>query len=287
MDVPIDIVSCIHEMFVELKASEKKVATLILSNLEFCANASISEIAQKAEVSEASVTRLAKKIGCKNVRHLKINIAKSLAIGQRFILEKHDISGINGIFESAKNTIQRNKNHISESLFKEVCLKLIKARQIIVIGMGGGSTIMSQELQFRLARLGMIINAYNDGLMTRMIGATLEKDDVLVVLSVTGYTKEVNEVAQIAKEYGSTVISITKPDTELSDISHYTLPIISEESDYIYKPSSSRYAMMIIIDILAYQIAMIKKSTSKNKLRRLKMTLDNHRKGGNRQPLGD
>ncbi|UCW44496.1 hypothetical protein [Pseudomonas phage PPAT] len=59
------------------------------------------------------------------------------------------------------------------------------------------------------------------------------------------------------------------------------------ETDFIFKPSSSRYAMMMMIDLLATEVALQQADRSKELLRRIKYVLDAHRGGGNRQPLGD
>ncbi|WP_027695342.1 MurR/RpiR family transcriptional regulator [Vibrio litoralis] len=287
MNIEIDIVSRINEVYPELKGTEKKVANAIIDDLEFASSASITELAAQAEVSEASVTRFSKTLGCRNIRELKMKIAKSLAIGQRFIYEKPDESGIGGIYESAKNMIHKNRNAISDDVLNQVCDVIIGSRQVLSVGMGGGSTIMAQELQYRLFRLGFVVTAYNDGLLSRMVASTIDKNDVFVVMSVSGFTREVTEAASIAKQYGAKVIAITNPDSELAEISDFTLPILTEETDYIYKPSASRYAMMVAIDILAYRLAVIQKQRSRDKLRRIKINLDNHRSGGDRQPLGD
>lgn len=43
----------------------KKVAKLIMDDIQTAANASITELAESAEVSEATITRFAKAVGCK------------------------------------------------------------------------------------------------------------------------------------------------------------------------------------------------------------------------------
>lgn len=287
MNVEIDIVSRINEVYPELKGTEKKVAHAIIDDLEFAASASITELAEQAEVSEASVTRFSKTLGCRNIRELKMKITKSLAIGQRYIYERPDESGVSGIYESAKNMIHANRNAISEDALNKACEWIIGSRQVLSVGMGGGSTIMAQELQFRLFRLGFVITAYNDGLLSRMVASTIDKNDVFVVMSVSGYTQEIIESATIAKQYGAKVIAITDPKSDLAKMSDLVLPILTEETDFIYKPSASRYAMMVAVDILAYRLAVMQKQRSRDKLRRIKINLDNHRSGGDRQPLGD
>ena len=288
MNIEIDIISRITEMYPKLREAEKSVAKIIIDDLTFASSASITELAEQADVSEASVTRFAKTMGCKNVRDLKLRIVKCLAVGQRFIYEKPDETGVQGIYQSAQNIIQRNRNVIKPEILNSACDIVNNARQVVIVGMGGGSTVFSQELQFRLFRLGYVVSSYNDGLLTRMAASTIEEKDVFIALSVTGYTSEIIECAEIARQYGAKVISITQTGTPLSNISDITLPIVTEESDHIYKPSSSRYAMMVTIDILAYRLATTNKPKVRDKLRRLKITLDNHRDGGgDRQPLGD
>lgn len=287
MTIEVDIVSKITECFPQLREAEKKVARLVVDDLEMSAKASITELAQEAGVSEATITRFAKAVGCINVRDLKIKLAQSLAVGQRFIIEPPETTGFQGIYESIKSMAEANRKLVNEADVNKAVDYLLGARQIISIGMGGGSTVMSQELQYRLVRLGFATVAYNDGLLARMVASTADSDDVLVVISATGYTPEVVEPALIAKQYGLKVISITPAGSPLAKISDVTLPIINNEGDFIYKPSASRYAMMALIDVIAMEVAIRQKSRSRDKLRRLKLALDSHRGGDDRQPLGD
>ncbi|EEX94719.1 glucokinase [Vibrio orientalis CIP 102891 = ATCC 33934] len=287
MSLEVDIISRITERFSALRDAEKKVAKLIMDDIETAANASITELAESAEVSEATITRFAKAVGCKNVRDMKIKLAQTLTVGQRFILEPPDQSGYQGIYESIKQSLDINRNLVNEADIETAVAWLHGARQVISIGMGGGSTIASQEMQHRLFRLGYAVVSYNDGLMSRMVASTADSNDVLVMLSATGYTPTIVETAELAKEYGVKVIAITPKSTPLSDIADLTLPIEHQETDFIYKPSASRYAMLALVDVLSMALAVNHKRRSRDKLRRLKLALDSYRGGLDRQPLGD
>lgn len=287
MSLEVDIISRITERFSALRDAEKKVAKLIMDDIESAANASITELAESAEVSEATITRFAKAVGCKNVRDMKIKLAQTLTVGQRFILEPPDQTGYQGIYESIKQSLDINRNLINEQDIDTAVEWLHSARQVISIGMGGGSTIASQEMQHRLFRLGYAVVAYNDGLMSRMIASTADSNDVIVMLSATGYTPAIVETAELAKEYGVKVIAITPKSTPLDSIADLTLPIEHQETDFIYKPSASRYAMLALVDVLSMALAVNHKRRSRDKLRRLKLALDSYRGGLDRQPLGD
>lgn len=270
-----------------LTASEKRIAQFILDDVAAAAELPIAELARQTNTSQASVTRFARTLGCKDVRDLKVKLAQSLAVGQRFILDVPDLEGVQGIYESIISVLETNRRALnSESLQKAVGW-LSEARQILAIGMGGGSTICAQELQYRLFRLGLPVLSQNDGLLVRMMCSATTAQDVVVALSLGGYTPEVVESAAIARQYGTKVIAITPEGTPLAKQADLVLPLLVTENDYIFKPSTSRYAMLAMIDVLATELAMANKAQAKDRLRRIKLSLHNLRGGVDRQPLGD
>lgn len=287
MTQDIDILSRITSDFAGLRDAEKKVAELIFADIDFVSEASIGDIAARADVSDASVTRFARAVGCQNVRDLKLRLARALAAGRRFIQDAGDTDGLGAVYDIATQTLEVNRELMEQADVAGAIELLDGARQILVFGAGGGSTMLAQELQFRLIRLGYAISAYPQSLLPRMVASTLEPDDVVVTLSVSGYTPEIVESAQIARQYGARVVAITANGSPLAETADVVLPVAARETDFIYHPSASRYAVLAAIDVLALELALRHQDRSRDKLRRLKITLDAHRGGDNRQPLGD
>ncbi len=287
MTQDIDILSRITGDFAGLRDAEKKVAELIFADIDFVAEANISAIAARADVSDASVTRFARAVGCHNVRDLKLRLNRALAAGRRFIQDAGEADGLSAVYDIAAQTLAVNRELMEQADIGGAVSLLDGARQILVFGAGGGSTMLAQELQFRLVRLGYAISAYPQTLLPRMVASTLEPTDVVVTLSVSGYTPEIVESAQIARQYGAKVVAITAGGSPLAEAADVMLPVVARETDFIYHPSSSRYAMLAAIDVLALELALRHQDRSRDKLRRLKITLDAHRGGDNRQPLGD
>lgn len=287
MAFSIDIISCITDRFVELTATEKRIAQFILDDVQFASTLPIAEMAHLTGTSQASVTRFARAIGCKDVRELKVKLAQSLAVGQRFILDVPDLDGVQGIYETIINVLDINRRALNPDSLKKVVGWLSNARQILAIGMGGGSTICAQEVQYRLFGLGLPVVSQSDGLLVRMMCSAVAPNDVVLALSLGGYTPEIIESVAIARQYGAKVIAITTQDSPLAANADIVLPLIVRENDYIFKPSTSRYAMLAMIDVLATELAMANKTQAKDRLRRIKLALDGHRGGVDRQPLGD
>lgn len=287
MSQEIDILSRITADFTTLRDAEKKVAELIYADIDFVTEATISEIAARAGVSDASVTRFARAVGCTNVRDLKTRLTRALAAGRRFIQEAAPEDGAAAVYDIATQTLAVNRELMAQADVAGAVERLDGARQILVFGAGGGSSMLSQELQFRLVRLGYAVSAYPQALLPRMVASTLDPEDVVVVLSVSGHTPEMVDSARIARQYGAQVVAITAQGSPLAETADLVLPVASRETDFIYHPSASRYAMLAAIDVLALELAMRHRERSRDKLRRLKLTLDAHRGGDNRQPLGD
>mgnify|MGYP002712236618 FL=1 len=273
-----------------LSATEQKVADAILEDIAFAAAASIDQLAVKAAVSIATISRFAKAVGCEDIRDLKLKLAQANAVGSRFLAEVpavEESAFYTQICSDVESTLRANLARFVEEDFRAAAGLLNSARLIYIGGMGGGSTMLADEVQFRIARLGMAVTAYHDPVLLRMLAATLTEKDVLVLLSVTGVTPELLEVADIAREYGARIIVLTSNNSPLAEKANIVLPVVTEETDFIYKPSASRYGMLLAIDILATELALLRKNDSKELLRRVKFALDEYRGGDNRLPLGD
>ncbi|WP_082890285.1 MurR/RpiR family transcriptional regulator [Halotalea alkalilenta] len=287
MQQDLDLITRITDRFASLREAEKRVATLIFEDIDFVISSNITRIAERAGVSEASVTRFSKAAGCTNVRELKLELAQSLVVGRRFIEEVYEEDSIGAVYEVAKQTLDLNRQLIEAADLEGALDLLDGARQILIFGAGGGSTALAQELQFRLMRFGYAVSAYHQALLPRMAAATLDGGDVVVALSSTGHTPEINDAVRLARRNGANTIGLTATGSPLVDHLDILLPIATRESDFVYHPSSSRYAMLAAIDVLAMGLALRHRSRSRDKLRRLKLALDAHRGGPERQPLGD
>ncbi len=282
-----DIISKIKDGLGHFSPAEEKVARLILADLSFAGAASISELAEKAQVSHASITRLAKSLDCDNVRDLKFRLTQSAAIGERFtnqeLVEKQKISHV---YTSIQEILAVNAGLIDESVVELASEAISQTRHCLIFGVGGGSSMMAQECQNRFFRLDVLSNAHSDPMMMRMAASTVNKGDVVLCLSLSGVSPDVMDAARIAKDYGAQVITIC-PDSELAQLADFHLPIKTQESDYIFKPSAARYVMMAALDILSSEVAIKNQRRSKEKLRRLKIQLDQHRHDNSDTPPAD
>lgn len=285
-----DIVYHLKQRLHELSPVERRIADAILDDVDGAAQSGISELAEKAHVSVAAISRFAKTLDCDNVRELRARLAEASAVGKRF-LDDQATPPSSALFAQicadVESCLRRNVGGLQEHVVQSLAEALASARMIYVFGMGGCSTVFGLELQNRLVRLGRPIAAYSDAISLKVVAATLTPQDVVVALSVSGITPEILSAVDIARGYGAKVGAITRVDTPLAERADWLLPIVIDETDFVFKPSASRYAVMLAVDVLATTLALHMAEDSRERLRRIKFALDNYRGGENRLPLGD
>ncbi len=76
-----NIIEVIRTMRPELRKSDRKVADVVLEDPHRIMNATVSETATLADVSQPTVLRFATAVGCTGFQDLKIKLAQSLALG--------------------------------------------------------------------------------------------------------------------------------------------------------------------------------------------------------------
>jgi RpiR family carbohydrate utilization transcriptional regulator len=286
-----DIVYQIRSRRDALSATERKVADAILDDIIHAAGATVDQLAGKAGVSIATISRFARSVGCDDTRDLKMKLAQASAVGTRFLdpaaAPAEESTFYARIYADIESTLRAHLPVFTESLFEQAMQIVQGARMIYIFGMGGASAVLAQEMQSRLVRLGYPVAAYSDAVLLRMVAATLDERDAVIMLSASGLTPEMLSGARIVKQYRARIVALTDPTAPLAELADVVVPVRTDETDFIYKPSSSRYAMMLAIDLLATELAMVRQEETRDRLRRIKLALDEYRGGPNRLPLGD
>ncbi|MEO8757147.1 MAG: MurR/RpiR family transcriptional regulator [Devosia sp.] len=289
-----DILSIIKDSYAELRPAERRVAEIVLADVTFAVDAANVEIARRAGVSEPTVTRFCRAIGCGGVRDFKLKLAQSVVVGRLYLSpgeptpQTTDGSPLwSVVFSEARNALTAVERSIDPTDILKAADLVAGAHQIVVFGLGGSSTALAQETQNRLFRYGLVVVTHSDPYVLKMTAATLKPDDLVIAISGTGRTREVIEIVEVAKQYRAKAIGITARDSELAAICDVKLAVdIPEYADPL-KPTASRYAFLVIIDLLSTAVGYRLDPSARETLRRIKYTVLSHRKGKVLEPLGD
>ncbi|MFZ5674027.1 MAG: MurR/RpiR family transcriptional regulator [Pseudomonadota bacterium] len=274
----IDIVSRIERIEGELSPSERRVAMIVGRDYEAATRLTIADLARKAKVSQPTVTRFCRSVGCGSFAEFKIRLATTLTVASAYL--KSDRAFDDDIGQLAQTIMMRAAGAVRECLDQldtrtigQAIDALAESRRIDLYGQGGGSAAMIEDAKLRLFRLGLPVSAYSDGHQQRMSAATLKPGDTAFAISNSGRSKPVIEAIEIARSFGARTIALTRPGTPLAQAADIVIAITIAEGDNVLVPTPSRYAHLAVIDTLAAGVAVKLGAKAREALRRVRYTL--------------
>ncbi|HZY68422.1 MAG TPA: MurR/RpiR family transcriptional regulator, partial [Devosia sp.] len=227
-----DILSIIKDYYGELRPAERQVADVVLADVTFAVDASNAEIAKRADVSEPTVTRFCRSIGCDGVRDFKLKLAQSVVVGRLYLAPGEPMAPTTDgsplwsvVLGEARKAITAAERSVNPSDILKAADLVAGAKQVVIFGLGGSSTALAQETQNRFFRYGVTAISHSDPYVLKMTAATLKPNDLVIAISGTGRTREVIEVVELAKHYRAKTIGITAPDSDLAAICDVKLTV--------------------------------------------------------------
>lgn len=268
----------IQSIYDNLGEAEKRIAKLLLENPKEIIHYSITELAEKSNVSEATVVRFSRKLGFKGYQELKIIFAQEMVSPLQSIHEevKEDDEipeVLDKVFQSIIETLGHTKQVLDLKQLEKAAEAILRARKVLVFGLGNSSSV-AMDAQHKFLRTGIECSAYADSHMQAIVASHLLPEDVAIGISHSGSSRDIVETLQIAKECGATTICITNygksPILKYSDICLFTA---SQETRYRILALASRIAQLGIIDALYVYIAFRKKGQAYDAIQRIERAL--------------
>ncbi|KID05177.2 MurR/RpiR family transcriptional regulator [Hafnia alvei] len=265
----------------QLSKSERKVAEVILAAPQTAIHSSIATLAKMADVSEPTVNRFCRRLETKGFPDFKLHLAQSLANGTPYVnrnVEETDSvdAYTSKIFESAMASLEMAKNNLDMAAVNRAVDLLTQAKKISFFGLGASAAVAHDAMN-KFFRFNIPVVYFDDIVMQRMSCMNSNEGDVVVLISHTGRTKSLVEMAHLARENDATVIAITSRDTPLA--LEATLPLILDvpEDTDVYMPMVSRIAQLTLIDALATGFTLRRGAKFRDNLKRVKEALKESR----------
>ena len=250
-----NLVNVITDALPGLNKSERKVAEAILSDPESATGSSIASLAKRANVSEPSVNRFCKRFNTAGFPDFKLKLAKSLVSGVRFVnrnVDPNDTveSYTPKIFDSTINDLALIRDSIDHSVVNAVVDQLIQAKRVYFFGLGTSGSV-ARDAENKFFRFNLPVSFHDDVLMMRMLASTGSAGDVFFIISHTGRTKEIIDIAEIASNNGATIIALTSSLSPLTAVSSIALEVDVPENTDEYMAMTSRIVHLVVLDVLA------------------------------------
>ncbi len=210
----------------DLTKSGRAVAEYLVQHADEAQYLSISSLAKKCNVAEATVFRFCRALGFDGYHEMRIALAQANATGmpvnQRTPEPGADTSTLcehaSALFLTAINGTQ---SALSPQAIERAAALLHSARQVFCFGQGG-SMLLANDICARFAGLSAKFRTAGDSHFQLMTASLMTTQDVVLFVSYSGATRDMLETLKAAKLAGAKVILLThyedSPGAKLADV---------------------------------------------------------------------
>lgn len=194
----------ILKIFDELTPVEKSVADFFLSNTRLI-DFNSKKLSKLLYVSEATLSRFAKKCGYKGFRELIYVYKKDLSES----VQEKDISTLSmRVHDNYLKLLNESFELLDEAQMKRIANLVNQSKRVCVYGMGS-SGFAANEFRLRFMRTGLYVEAITDSQMIQMNSALMDENNLVIAISLSGKTKEILTGISLAKKRNAKVVLIT------------------------------------------------------------------------------
>ncbi len=252
-----------------LPPAEQRVAKLLLADPRAFATLPVVELAERSHVSKPTVVRFCRSVGYDGLADFKRKLAGSVNEGVPFVhraVDEDDKTSdiVVKVIDNAVSALLKYRNDAASHAFERAIAALTETgktgRRIEFYGVGN-SGIVALDAQHKFFRLGVNAAAVSDSHVQVMSATMLAPGDCAVIISNSGRSRDLVDVAEIARRKGATLIVVTASGSPLAQMAqggaNQILLAVDHPEDYDrYSPMVSRLLHLMVIDILTTAVAL-------------------------------
>ena len=244
----------------DLSPSERHVVDFIFENLQDVSNMGIVELGERSFTSTTTVKRMCRKLGIDSYTDFRLQLSAEIASYDRENILRGAQEPV-GQYDTVPEIISKVSDQNAKSIIEtsnlnnpEVIEKVIglmrKAGRIDFYGVGP-SNVVAQDARIKCMRLGIPSSAIEDPMSMRINARAYTKDALAILISYTGETDSIIDVARELNTLGVTSVCITSfGENRLSKMCKYNIFVQSSESWDRLGGMSSRISTLNMVDVL-------------------------------------
>jgi glucokinase len=243
-----------------LSPAEQRVADLVLRHPRSALNDPIAQLAKAAEVSQPTVIRFCRSLGCKGLSDFKLRLASGLS--GTMPITHAQVTGADTTLEvgdkvlgNTASAILQVRDHLNRDSIDQAVRVVSEASRVEFYGVGHFGSV-ADDAQFKFLRLGMPAAAYTMPRLQVLAADMLQPGMVAVVISGSGRIDELLEVVDRAHARGALVVAITASQSPLARKADVALIVDHVEDSATHVPMISRILHLLMIDILVVGVSV-------------------------------
>ncbi|GEK91256.1 MurR/RpiR family transcriptional regulator [Alkalibacterium kapii] len=238
--------------------TEATIIEYILKNVEETSQMTIYDLSEKTFSSPSTIIRLCKKTGYKGYKDFLKDLIYEQAVRSSY-KQKHlaELTRTDEIEEVINKVTHKNILSLEETeklidtkTIKMCVQELYNCEKLIIFGIGA-SLLVAKDAQMKFTRIDKMSYVSEDWHTQLLMAKNMSEKDVALVISYSGQTEEMITCAEVAKENGATILSITKTEeSPINRLADHPIYVSSNEFSFRSGAMSSRIAQLNVIDIL-------------------------------------
>ena len=224
------ILERIQEQAQGLSKSERRVADVILNEPHAAIRLSIAKMAEQAEVSQPTVNRFSRRVGCIGYPDLKLKLAQQLASSDGYKIREisEDLTG-ESIFarmlESHLALAQDAHQRVGQWPVVKMVDWITAAHRVIILA-GDIESAVAERLVTALRNQGI-----QASLSLPTAREALGNNDVVVALDLTGASHS-NTMLEPYRVRGARLIAVAPNDLDLAQNADLVIPLVETAIDH-------------------------------------------------------
>ena len=256
-----DIATIIDLHFEELTELEQEIARYFLQAETIQDDLSSQQVTQKLHISQAALTRFAKKCGFTGYREFVFQYQHQ-ASKQDTHSHKHSPL-TKRVLRSYSIMREQTQDLIDEEQLERVAQLIDDAERVYFFGTGS-SGLIAREMKLRFMRLGVVCEALTDRDGFAWTTSIMDEDCLVLGFSLSGTTESVLDSLLDAKEMGAKTILFTSAPNKNSQAYTETVLVASHSQTSYIQRISAQLPMLILTDLIyAYFLEINRESKEK------------------------
>jgi RpiR family transcriptional regulator, carbohydrate utilization regulator len=257
-----------------LTPAEARAAQQLLNDPHLLLHASIGELAVAWDVSEPTLVRLSKALGCSGFQALRVQVTQALALMDAAApalpaLHFEDSSGdvIAKVFAHATACLQQTRAALKSGALDQAVGQLVNARRVMLFA-DTAAAHTAQEAAARFLQLDMPLLVFTDFVSQGQMAALTQPGDVVILLSLSGSAPQWLRTLETLSQREVAVLVVTTSGSPLARAvpAHIALDVAQGGDPFM--PDAAPVASLLLLESLALAVALRRGKALARKLKR-------------------
>ncbi|CAJ0780440.1 MurR/RpiR family transcriptional regulator [Ralstonia holmesii] len=256
-DSPTDLRERIRTARPSLSPAERQVADWVLRQPGTVLSLPVAAIAREAGVSQPTVIRFCRSMGCHGLSDFKLRLAQGNVARDTAPARIASPSGMR-VLQNAIDSLTTLQDRFDPGTLDAAVALVDNAHRIDLYGFGS-SGVVALDTQTKFFRYGIPANAYSDPYLVSMSLNVLQAGDVVIAISKSGALPELQTAVERVRELGVRVIAVTAPGSPLAALADVVLPAGVDDT-VADRSMVARILHLALLDALVLEVALRKGS---------------------------